>query len=54
MKLEDAAKVMGVRPQFLRLALQQGKFDFGVAVKQKRWVYYINPERFDRYLKGKD
>jgi hypothetical protein len=52
--VEQAASIMGVRPQFLRCALQQDKFPFGVAVKQKRWVYYINPDRFFNYLGAKD
>lgn len=47
----EAAAVMGVNPQFLRLGLQQGKFPFGVAVKRKRWAYYINPVQFREYCK---
>ena len=49
----EAAIIMGVTPQFLRIALRQGRFsEFGTAVKMKRWAYYINAERFYRYLKG--
>lgn len=49
----EAAAIMGCDPQFLRIALRQGRFsEFGTAVKMKRWVYYINTERFYRYLKG--
>ena len=49
----EAAAIMDVDPQFLRIALRQGRFsEFGTAVKMKRWVYYINTERFYRYLKG--
>jgi hypothetical protein len=50
--VEQAAKQMNMPPHFLRLALQAGKFDFGIAVKRKRWAYYINAERFNRYIKG--
>lgn len=47
----EAAAIMDVDPQFLRLALQQGKFPFGTAVKmEKRWAYYINKKRFYDYL----
>lgn len=49
----EAAAIMGCDPQFLRIALRQGRFsEFGTAVKMKRWAYYINAERFFRYLKG--
>ncbi|TEB08611.1 hypothetical protein Psch_02177 [Pelotomaculum schinkii] len=51
MPLPKAAAIMGVNPQFLRIALQQGKFPFGVAVKRKKWSYYINPEQFREYLR---
>ncbi|NLJ82313.1 MAG: hypothetical protein GX330_04210 [Bacteroidales bacterium] len=50
--IKEAAQVMGVTPRFLQLALQQSKFDFGVAVESERWVYYINTERFLKYMKG--
>jgi|LSQX01.3.fsa_nt_gb hypothetical protein len=49
----EAASLMGCDPQFLRIALRQGRFsEFGTAVKMKRWAYYINAERFRRYLNG--
>jgi hypothetical protein len=48
----EAAKIMGVTPQFLRLGLQQHRFPFGEAVKMKRWSYYINAEKFQRWMKG--
>ena len=54
MLVEDAAKCLGMNPQTLRLALQQGLFDFGVAVKTspKRYTYYINESRLKKYLGG--
>ena len=54
MLVEEAAKKLGMSTQTLRLALQQGKFSFGVAVKtsDKRWTYYINPTRLQKYLEG--
>jgi hypothetical protein len=50
--VDQAAQIMGVTPQFLRIALQHNKFPFGTAVKFKRWSYYINTARFIKYMKG--
>lgn len=54
MLVEQAAKRLGMSTQSLRLALQQGLFDFGVAVKtsENRYTYYINPKRLEQYLEG--
>lgn len=56
MKVEDAAQRLEMNPQTLRLALQQGLFPFGRAIRtsEKRFTYYINPTRLDKYLKGDD
>lgn len=50
--IAEAADKMGVTAQFLRIALQRGKFDFGVAVQMsgKRYTYYIDRNKFERYL----
>ena len=49
----EAAEIMDVDPQMLRMALRQGRFPFGTAVQMEgRWTYYINTERFIRYMKG--
>ena len=49
----EAAKELGVSAHFLRVALQQGRLPFGVAVKmEKRWAYYINPVAFALYMRG--
>ena len=55
-RVEDAAKKLKINVQTLRLALQQDKFSFGVAVKtsEKRWTYYIHPTRLEKYIKGVD
>ena len=51
--VNEAAKMMGVTGDFLREALKQGKFPWGVAVKMaKRYAYYINPEAFEKYMQG--
>jgi len=52
--VNQAAALMGVTPQFLRLGLQQDRFPFGTAVKMKRWSYYINAAKFYDYLKGNE
>lgn len=49
--IKQAAELLGVSQQFLRIGLQQGKFPFGVAVKTStRWSYYINSAHFMKYL----
>lgn len=54
MLVEEAAKKLGMNPQTLRLALQQGLFPFGVAVKtsENRYTYKIFTKRLERYLEG--
>lgn len=53
--VSEAAAQMGVTPQFLRMGLRAGRFPFGTAVKMdKRWSYYINAARFERYMAGED
>lgn len=49
-----AATLLGWDVCFLRLGLQQNKYDFGVACKApnaKRYAYKIYPEAFKRFLK---
>ena len=54
MRVDEAAKKLNMNTQTLRLALQQGLFPFGCAVRtsEKRYTYYINPARLDKYLGG--
>ena len=50
---KEAAKLLNISEQGLRLALQQGVFPFGVAVKHKQnHEYYIYKVRLEKYLKG--
>ena len=49
-----AASIMGVSPQFLRYALMQDKFPFGVGVNMVQNEFYINTDRFLLYMKGAD
>lgn len=41
---------IGVHP--LRLAIQQNKYDWGVAVKvgKNKYTYILNRERFNKYM----
>ena len=51
LSVEEAAKVMGVTPMFLRMGLRQDKFSFGAAVQmRKQWAYFINPQQFTEYM----
>ena len=54
MIVSEAAKLLGMNTQTLRLALRQGLFDFGVAVRtsENRYTYYINENRLTNYLEG--
>ena len=54
MPVSEAAELLGMNPQLLRLGLQQDRFPFGTAIKtsRKRWSYYINRQKFFEYLNG--
>lgn len=54
MTVPEAAKLMGVSPQFLRAALMDGKFPFGIGVKMAQNEFYINELRFKLYMEGAD
>lgn len=56
MLVSEAAKRLDMNPQTLRLALQQGLFPFGVAVKtsENRYTYKIFTNRLEKYLEGSD
>ncbi len=49
--VQQAADLMGVSPQFIRVALQQKELPFGAAVKvgKERYTYYISPKKFTEY-----
>lgn len=52
--VQQAAEIMNVSPQFLRMALMQDRFPFGTGVKMGQNEFYINTERFLLYMKGID
>lgn len=46
----QAAKLMGVSPQFIRIGLQRGLLPIGRAIKfNKNWSYYISPAQFEAF-----
>ena len=49
-KVSEAAKLMGVSEQFIRVGLQRGILPIGHAVKLKQWVYYISKPMLEQYL----
>lgn len=53
LSVKEAAEVMSVSPQFVRLGLQRGQLPFGTAVKtSSKWTYYISPVKFYEYVGG--
>lgn len=50
--VQQAAEIMSVTPQFLRLAIMEGRFPFGVGVKMEQNAFYINTVRFIKYMRG--
>ena len=44
----EAAELMGVSQQFVRVGLQQGLFSWGYAVRisAKRYTYFISRQKF--------
>ena len=57
MKLKEVAKMLNVSESTIRIGLQQGIFDFGVAFKRSpessNYTYVIYPEKV-RALCGKE
>ena len=51
MTIKEAAELMGVSQQFVRIGLQKGILPFGCAVQvaSKRYTYFISREKFEEY-----
>lgn len=50
--VKQAAKLLGVSEQFIRIGLQQGVLPIGAAVKMsERHTYYISEKKLNEYLK---
>ena len=48
-KVADAARLMGVSEQFVRIGLQRGILPIGHAVKLRQWAYYISRPMLEAY-----
>jgi len=48
----EAAKLLGVSPMFVRIALREGKAPFGFAVRitGEQYTYHISPHKLKQYL----
>lgn len=51
MPVEEAARLMGVSPQYVRVGLQKGILPFGYAVQvsSKRYTYFISRQKFTEF-----
>lgn len=51
---KEAAKILGISDQALRIGLQRNLFPFGRAIETKpgRFTYWISQERLIKYIKG--
>lgn len=48
--VRDAANLMNVSEQFIRIGLQRGIFPWGYAVKlSTKWTYFISVHKFEEY-----
>ena len=53
--IQVAAPIMNVSQQFLRFALRDGRFPFGIGqFMGKQYEYYINTKRFIAYMEATD
>lgn len=56
MKIKEVAEMLNTSECTIRIGLQQGIFDFGVAFKRspesKHYIYIIYPEKLKEYVKG--
>jgi hypothetical protein len=49
--VKQAAKLLGVSEQFIRIGLQQGVLPIGAAVKMsERWTYHISLKKLNEYI----
>jgi hypothetical protein len=49
--VKEAAAIMGVSQQFVRIGMQRGQLPIGTAVKLSSiWTYHISPKLFNEYI----
>lgn len=56
-KVKEAASLLGVSEQYIRVGMQRGWLPIGSAVKlpnSTKWTYHIPKERLETYLSGRD
>lgn len=52
--VQIAAEYLGISVRNVQAGMQQKMFPFGVAFKNKEWIYKIFPERLVMYKHGYD
>lgn len=51
--VSEAAKLLGVSPQFVRIGMQRGTLPIGAAVKMSsRWTYWISRSKVERFIEN--
>ena len=51
MSVAEAAEIMGVSKDYIRIGLQRGLLPFGTALKMSnRYTYFISAKKFFEYL----
>jgi len=51
--VSEAAKILGVSQQFVRIGLQQKVLPIGTAVQMSsKWTYHISPKLLNEYVGG--
>lgn len=54
-KVKEAAELLGVSEQYIRLGMQRGQLPIGSCVKlSSKWTYHISRGRIEAYLSEKD
>ena len=49
--VKEAAEIMGVSQQFIRIGMQRSQLPIGTAVKLSSiWTYHISPKLFYEYI----
>jgi len=52
--VKDAAQMMGVSEQFVRIGMQRGKLPIGTCVKMSsKWTYYISKPLLEQFVGAK-
>ena len=54
-KVSEAAKLLGVSEQFVRIGMQRNLLPIGTCVKLSgKYTYYISKNRLESYINGND